>query len=224
MLRAMPQPAPASPTPLEIDDLCVWRGDRCLIDGLSFAVGAGELVWLRGDNGVGKTSLLRVLAGLARPERGTVAWRGRDALEQPDALRGELLYLGHLDALKRALTARENLVADAALRGGADAAAVAAALAELGCGDRADLAVAQLSAGQRRRVALARLALSRAPLWLLDEPTTNLDAEGQGVVARLIERHLGRGGLAVVASHLPLAVVARAPRVVELAPPARVAA
>ena len=223
----MPQPAPASPTQLSIDDLCVWRGDRCLIDGLSFAVAAGELLWLRGDNGVGKTSLLRVLCGLARAERGRISWRGLDAAEHPVELRAELLYVGHLDALKRALTARENLVADGALRGGAEPAAIDAALAELAVARCADLPVAQLSAGQRRRVALARLALSRAPLWLLDEPTTNLDADGQGVVARLIERHLARGGLVVVASHLPLALGAAtqgAVRTLALAPPAREAA
>lgn len=222
----MPLPAPASATPpLAIDDLCVWRGDRCLIDGLSLAVGAGELCWLRGDNGVGKTSLLRAIAGLAPAERGAVRWRGRDAGAHPVELRRELLYLGHLDALKRALTARENLIADGALRDGASAAAVDAALAELGVTASADIPVAQLSAGQRRRVALARLALSRVALWLLDEPTTNLDAEGQGVVARLIERHLARGGLAVVASHLPLALAATvAVRTLELAPPARAAA
>lgn len=227
MLRAMPQSAPAAPHLLTIEDLCVWRGDRCLIDGLSFAVGGGELVWLRGDNGVGKTSLLRVLCGLAHAERGRIAWRGLDTSEHPVELRAELLYVGHLDALKRALTARENLSADAALRGGSDPASLDAALTELGVADVADLPVAQLSAGQRRRVALARLASSRAPLWLLDEPTTNLDGDGQGVVARLIERHLARAGLVVVASHLPLALAAAtqaAVRTLDLAPSPRAAA
>jgi len=223
----MSQPTPAPTEMLAIDDLCVWRGERCLIDGLSFALDAGELLWLRGDNGVGKTTLLRALAGLGHVERGTIAWRGRDARGPSDALRDELLYLGHLDALKRALTARENLSADCALRGGAgparDAAAIEAALGALGLAAAADLAVAQLSAGQRRRVALARLALSRAPLWLLDEPTTHLDQAGRSVVARLLERHLAGGGVAVVASHLPLESVG-AVRELELAAPGRRAA
>jgi heme exporter protein A len=215
-------PVPAQPL-LAVEDLCIWRGDRCLLDGLGFAVGAGELLWLRGDNGVGKTSLLRVLAGLATAERGAVCFRGAPIDGDPAAYRAELLYLGHLDALKRALTPGENLAADAALRSAVPACSVAQALAALGVARCEHLPVAQLSAGQRRRVALARLARSRTALWLLDEPTTNLDADGQRVVAGLLDDHLARGGAAVVASHLPLAT-ARAARSLVLDAPVRSAA
>jgi len=207
----------ASPPTLAVADLCLWRGERCLVDGLGFRVAAGEALWLRGANGVGKTSLLRVLAGLVRPERGAIAWRGRDPWLHAAEFRAELLFVGHLDALKRALSARENLAVDGALRGSVSAAAVEVALAALGVAAVADLPVAQLSAGQRRRVALARLALSRAALWLLDEPTTNLDADGQGAVASLVAAHLAGGGLAVIASHLPLQLGA-AQHELELAP------
>jgi len=219
----MPPPDATHLPTLNVDDLCVWRGDIRLIDGLSFSVAAGELLWLRGDNGIGKTSLLRVLAGFAPPERGALRWRGADPGADPSAWRSELLYLGHLDALKRDLTARENLASDAALRGAADGTAIDSALATLAVARCADLPVAQLSAGQRRRVALARLALSQATVWLLDEPTTHLDADGQGVVGRLIDRHLGRGGLAVVASHHALEL-ARPARTLELGARPRVAA
>ena len=121
-----------------------------------------------------------------------------------------LMHLGHLDALKRELTPRENLRAWCALHEvAADAATLDAAFVELGIAAVADLPIAQLSAGQRRRAALARLAVSRAALWLLDEPTTHLDAQGQRVVAALIDAQLARGGAVVAASHLPLGVRGR---------------
>jgi heme exporter protein A len=185
---------------LDARDLTVWRGERCLIRALGFSVGAGELLWLRGPNGVGKTTLLRVLAGLGLADAGSCARRAGS----------ELMYLGHLDALKRELTPRENLRAWCALHGVvADAGAIDAALETLGVLATADLPVAALSAGQRRRVALARMVLSRAALWLLDEPTTNLDEQGQRVVAAMIDAQLARGGAVVSASHHALGVRGR---------------
>ena len=185
---------------LDARDLSVWRGERCLFRALAFRVAAGELVWVRGPNGVGKTTLLRVVAGLGLADAGGCTLHD-------DAT---LMYLGHLDALKRELTPRENLRAWCALHEVvADSTAIDAAFGQLGIAAVADLPVAQLSAGQRRRAALARLSLSRAALWLLDEPTTHLDEQGQRVVATLIDAQLARGGAVVTASHLALGVRGR---------------
>ena len=185
---------------LDARDLAVWRGERCLFRALDLRVGAGELLWVRGPNGAGKTTLLRLLAGLGLADAGRCTRREGDAL----------LYLGHLDALKRELTPRENLRAWCAVHGVAgDAGALDAALGALGVAALADLPVSALSAGQRRRVALARTAQSQAPLWLLDEPTTNLDEQGQRVVASAIDAQLARGGAVVTASHLALGVRGR---------------
>jgi len=192
----MPAPNPI----LDARDLMVWRGERCLFRALGFSVAAGELLWLRGPNGVGKTTLLRLLAGLGQADAGNCTRREGDAQ----------LYVGHLDALKRELTPRENLRAWCALHAvAADEAAISAAFDTLGIAAAADLPVAQLSAGQRRRATLAKLAVSRAALWLLDEPTTNLDEQGQRVVATLIDAQLARGGAVVTASHLALGVRGR---------------
>jgi heme exporter protein A len=177
---------------LDARDLTVWRGERCLFSALGLGVGAGQMLWLRGANGAGKTTLLRVLAGLGHADGGAVTRRA-------DV---ELMYLGHLDALKRELTPREDLRAWCALQGAsADATGIDAALDALGVAAAGDLPIASLSAGQRRRVALARLELSRAALWLLDEPATNLDEQGERAVATAIDAQLARGGAVVAASH-----------------------
>jgi heme exporter protein A len=175
---------------IEARDLTVWRGERCLFRALGLSVRAGEMLWLRGANGAGKTTLLRLLAGLSHADGGSVA---RHA---------DLMYLGHLDALKRELTPREDLRGWCAMHGSAvDAAALDQALDELGVAALGDRPIATLSAGQRRRVALTRLPLSRAALWLLDEPATNLDQQGQRAVAAAIDAQLARGGAVVAASH-----------------------
>jgi heme exporter protein A len=184
---------------LDARGLAVWRGGRCLFRDLGFSVAAGDLLWLRGANGAGKTTLLRVIASLGLADEGGVVRREGVAL----------LHLGHLDALKRELTPRENLRAWCALHAAEGAAEVDAALERFGVAASADVPVGQLSAGQRRRVALARLALSRAALWLLDEPTTHLDDQGQGAVAAAIDQQLARGGAVVVASHHALGVRGR---------------
>jgi len=197
-------------------DLACRRGERLVFTGLSFRVAAGSALLLRGPNGSGKSSLLRCMAGLLAPVAGTQTWNDRPIALDADAHRGRLRYLGHQDAVKPALTVLENLVFWQQLHGRHDVAAVGRGLAGLGLDRLAELPARLLSAGQRRRVALARLLASPAPLWLLDEPTTNLDTAGQRLVGTLIEEHLARGGLAVAAIHHELAVSQAVVRRLEL--------
>jgi heme exporter protein A len=201
---------------LEAHDLELWRGDRRLFAGLSLALRPGELLHVLGPNGAGKTSLLRVLCGSSPPERGRVLWNGTPIGAQRLAYHAELAYLGHRDGLKQDLGAGENLRFTLALRSGQPAQGIEAVLAELGLARAADLPVRALSAGQRRRVALARCLLSRAPLWLLDEPFSNLDTGGRAWGTQCFARHLERGGMIVVTSHHPVAVEGHATGRLEL--------
>jgi heme exporter protein A len=177
-------------------DLSLWRGATCLFTGLSFRVAAGAALLLRGPNGTGKTSLLRVVAGLTRPETGHVEWQGA---AQPDGLRGLAAYSGHHSALSADLTVLQNLRFYARLTGWPGD--LQALVATLGLGAFGDLEVRYLSAGQRRRGGLARMLMSDRPVWLLDEPFTNLDADGRGLVETRIAAHLAAGGVAVIAAH-----------------------
>ena len=151
---------------------------------------AGGALLLTGPNGSGKSTLLRLLAGLLRPAAGTLTWDGADALADLPAHARRVAYVGHQDAVKPALTAAENLRFAARLDGGA----VGAALATIGLEELADLPARMLSAGQRRRLALARLALSRAPLWLLDEPTLGLDAASVERFGAMLAAHRAAAG------------------------------
>jgi heme exporter protein A len=185
---------------LEAQDLSVIRGDRLLFRQVSFALNAGELLLVEGANGSGKTSLMRVLAGLMDADSGEVRWHGTPTRRMRQEFRGQLLWYGHRSGCKQDLSPRENLRCETALRPGSGGG-IAASLERLDILRLLDLPVRVLSAGQQRRVALARLLLSAAPLWLLDEPFTNLDAAGQDLVNTLVSEHLERGGLCVMASH-----------------------
>ncbi|HMW78641.1 MAG: cytochrome c biogenesis heme-transporting ATPase CcmA [Betaproteobacteria bacterium] len=187
---------------LEADNLECVRGDRRLFKGVGFRLEAGELLFLQGKNGAGKTSLLRMLIGLLPPESGQIQWKGRPIRSLADEFRADLCYLGHLNAIKEELTPLENLMAAARLAEEElpedDALD---ALEQVGLAGREDLACKYLSQGQKRRVALARLVKEKRPLWVLDEPFVALDLAAVAWLAGLIGAHLQRGGLAVMTTH-----------------------
>ncbi|WP_456305707.1 heme ABC exporter ATP-binding protein CcmA [Falsiroseomonas tokyonensis] len=185
---------------LEARDLACWRGDRAIFAGLSFQLEAGGALLLLGANGAGKSSLLRLLAGLIPPAEGALLWDGADALADRVAHAARLRYLSHQDALKPSLTARENLLFYSRLWGGD----VAGALEAVDLTDLAELPARILSSGQKRRLALARLALAPARLWLLDEPTVGLDAASVARLGGLLAAHRAAGGAVIAATHLPL--------------------
>jgi heme exporter protein A len=183
-------------------NLACVRGERPLFRGVDLAVDGGEWLHVRGANGAGKTSLLRLLAGLAQPSEGQVRWQGEPIAACAGAYRRELLFLGHQGALKDDLTALENIELAGALDGAPPARAdVAAALRRFGLQGREELPVRVLSAGQKRRVLLARLLTRKAKLWVLDEPFNALDAKAVTMLSGLVADHLGAGGMAVVTSH-----------------------
>lgn len=197
----MPTTSPVPLPTLTFVDLACRRGNRRLFAGVNFSVGAGRAVWLRGRNGRGKTSLLRLAAGLSEPESGRVTWD-----DQP--LRGatmaqRLVYVAHASALKDDLSVTESLRFLALLHGrdGSDAA-LHRALERVGMGAHRHALVRTLSQGQRRRATLARLALeSEASIWILDEPYDALDSDGIEVVNALLNEHLARGGSVLLTSH-----------------------
>lgn len=187
---------------LGVRALSLVRGGRLIVSDLSFDVAAREALLLRGPNGAGKSSALMALAGLLTPETGTIAYLGRDPDAAPLA---HLHYVAHAPAIKSGLSVAENLQfwADTL---GAEAANIGEALDVAGLGGLDSLDAGLLSAGQTRRLALARLVAVPRPLWLLDEPTSALDTAGAAWVGDLVSRHLEQGGLAVIATHLDIAL------------------
>jgi heme exporter protein A len=188
---------------LSADGLGLWRGGRRLCSGLSFSLQAGEALQLKGANGAGKTSLLRVLAGLGRIDEGDVRWQGEPLVRNGDH-RAALIYLAHANGLKSHLSPRENYVFYQSITGSSSGTTAEEALSRFGLSDEIDRPCGNLSMGQKRRAALARLLASKARLWLLDEPLTSLDTGGVILVGELLQNHLAQGGVAVVATHQPL--------------------
>ncbi|EJB7904225.1 cytochrome c biogenesis heme-transporting ATPase CcmA, partial [Salmonella enterica subsp. enterica serovar Typhimurium] len=176
---------------LEARDLYCERDERTLFRGLSFTVEAGEWVQVTGGNGAGKTTLLRLLTGLARPDGGEVYWQGEPLRRVRDSFHSGLLWIGHQPGIKTRLTARENLH----FFHPGDGARLPEALAQAGLAGFEDVPVARLSAGQQRRVALARLWLTRAALWVLDEPFTAIDVNGVARLTRRMAAHTAQGGM-----------------------------
>ena len=186
------------------ENLTCVRGGRAVFADLSFDVGPGEALLLLGPNGSGKSSLLRVMAGLLRPAAGRLKVDGGDIDDDPEAFRGDLHYVGHLDGVKAALTVGENLSLWAGLRGIGDR--TEDGLARFGLAALADMPARLLSAGQRRRLALARLIAAPAPLWLLDEPSVALDTASVAVLEAALASHRDGGGLVVVSTNVDLGI------------------
>jgi len=182
------------------------RGERVVFSSLDFKIESGQALVLQGANGSGKSSLLRLMAGLLKPETGSLLWDGEQTDEGADVHSARLHYLGHGNAVKPALSVRENLNFWAGLitakeRKAQDGFGVEAALKRFEIAHLADLPARFLSAGQCRRLALARLLCATAPLWLLDEPTNALDARSTEVLADLIGEHRAQGGMVALATH-----------------------
>ena len=192
---------------LEAAGLTCIRDDRTLFSQLSFDLSSGQLLLVEGDNGSGKTSLLRILCGIRLPELGKVSWKtviddktSQVFVHSDHSYAGDMAFLGHLDGNKLDLTVTENLTFSKALARGNECS-IEQALEKVNLNLFDDLLVSNLSAGQRRRLSLARLILSGASLWILDEPFTALDKKGIEMVEREINEHLDQGGMVVMTSH-----------------------
>jgi heme exporter protein A len=191
---------------LEANNLQLWRGELHVLRGLQFGLEPGRCLQVTGVNGAGKSTLLRALAGLLPLEAGSVSWRGLDTRKDHYPFHAELAWLSHGNALKGDLSARENLRFSAGLRRAVSDNDIDAALAAVGFAHADQRLARQMSAGQQRRVALARVLLLGCPLWMLDEPTSNLDAGGQQMFGQMLAAHLQGGGLAVIATHQSLSL------------------
>ena len=194
----MPHQSRSEKHELSMRGISLSRGGHPLFSGISLSIIGGDVVWIGGDNGIGKSSLLRLMTGLSRADDGDISWTLKDSPCEAEELIG---YQGHQDAFKPALCAAEalNFWADVMNRPQASMAL----LDIVGLGTRADVPCGQLSAGQKRRLSLARLMLSRKPVWIMDEPSAAMDAEGIELIHNIISAHLARGGSAVIASHNP---------------------
>ncbi|GGA78299.1 cytochrome c biogenesis ATP-binding export protein CcmA [Neiella marina] len=199
---------------LEARRLSLARQSRQLFSDVSFSLEPGHALLLQGRNGAGKTSMLRILAGLARPDEGNVCWHGKVISQSPDYLES-LLYLGHHAAVNTELSPTENLRYLCALHND-DSASIDDILSAVGLAGYEDIPAGQLSAGQQRRIALSRLWLSSAPLWILDEPLTALDVRAVAGLERRFKQHLEDGGMLIVTTHQPAILPEHATQRLEL--------
>ena len=194
-----------SPTSWQVNDASCERGGRRLFAPVSFELLPGQAIHLQGDNGAGKTSLLRALCGLSPLSQGQMAWCGLPLPQARQAFLRQVLYLGHALGLKDELSALENLLTTAAIAGQPlDVQQATQALQAQGLSSRMHLPLRVLSQGQKRRVALARLQVSQARLWLLDEPLVALDLAAQQALTALLQTHVQQGGMLLLTSHQPL--------------------
>ncbi len=192
---------------LRVSNLSCSRGNKPLFADVSFVLQAGQALHLEGDNGVGKTSLLRIVCGLSPADAGEVCWQDKTVHHNAVAFRSSLFYLGHGLSLKEELTALENLMSDAAVSGRILSEPQALmALARMGLRGREHLPLRVMSQGQKRRTALARLLASQAPLWVLDEPFVALDAKAVDGLRGLLAEHVTNGGMVLFTSHQPVAL------------------
>lgn len=185
-------------------DLACSRNEKLLFHGLHFDVQAGQLLMIEGENGSGKTSLLKALCGFILPDEGEVIWGGNDIRDNMDEYLAAIHYVGHTNGIKHGLTCTENLKVAAALAAHDGSADIPTVLQQYGLAEQADVPAQVLSSGQRRRLALARFALSHAAIWIMDEPFTSLDAQGKTFVKEQMLRHLSGGGIIVLTSHEPV--------------------
>ncbi len=184
--------------------LAALRSERLIFRDLDFHLAPGGVVVLKGPNGSGKSTLLRMVAGFLEPAEGTLVWSDRPAEDEEESRLTRICYLGHLDAVKPVFTVRENVAFWARLSGLTDEQRIDAALSRFALDGLSDQPARFLSAGQKRRAALARLGVTDAPLWLLDEPTVSLDKASVAALGSLIAEHCGRGGMAMIATHIDL--------------------
>lgn len=192
---------------LEVSNLACSRGDHRLFSGLSFSLHSGQIMQVQGENGSGKTSLLRTLCGFMMPDEGDIVWNGGNIRELEEEYYADMLYLGHLNAIKDELSALENLRISTGLAGAElNEKDAIIALRRLGLKGRELLPTKVLSQGQRRRVALARLLVSDAKLWVLDEPLAALDVAAVALIQEVIAEHLARQGMVIFTTHQPLLV------------------
>lgn len=189
---------------LKATNLYCERDDRVLFENLDFSVSPGQVLQIQGSNGSGKTTLLRILCGLNSDYEGEFYWQGRPMKEVKTDFYADIFYMGHTPAINKTLSPAENMRWFCASHGIADVEGISAALAEFGLRGYDDMPCYMMSAGQQRRVSLARMKLSRAKLWILDEPFTALDKKGVAELEAFLASHVKAGGALILTTHHPL--------------------